>query len=344
MKKNHSKLLFQTVLLLINFLFLFQLQAEQTFLLLRADDRSGLLSLKDKVFTQCLSETSYLHASENGLIIYRKTEGANWHIAEIIVKNGRPELSSLDVPAELMASDLFPAFSRDGSKLLWVRYGKGGSTLCIWDRINKKVLRTDEIPGYVFLPSWSSDGKKVAFYLKEKSPVLTKDDYGLAFFDLVEKRLKQYPVSLPTRNSPQRDARPNWSNNSKYVFFEGRYEDVPNQFQLLVDTVSGQCFPCAEGLWINDADLIYLFSADGKKLNVYFNPITDVLNGKINLTDSSGEISIPGFLAFIVDRKTDTLFFQSDNWIVYSFRLKDNKEEMIGKFDFMIRNMSIIRR
>lgn len=315
--------------------------ADQTILLLQSEKQTDLLLVQSKKLIPLLKSTNYLQASEAGKIIYQVSENSPWQCAELSWSTDKFVLVPLETPSELTNQDVFPTFSPDGAKLFWIRYGDGKCVLHIWNFATKSYLPSKEIAGYAYLPAWSPDGSKLAFYLKEKSPDFLIDDYGFAVFDIMKNEIRKLPVSQRTRLSPQRDRRPSWSNNSQYVFYEGKYEFSKGHFQVLLNTATGKLHPCDIGIWINDSDLIYA-PPENEFMSLYFNRLNNVLNGEINLDKSMGKVNTPYFSAYTLERQTNTLYFQSDNHTVFAYHLNGNKEVSLGKVDFNIQTIVIL--
>ena len=323
------------------------LQGQQPFLLLHSKEKTGILSARGDMLQMIASETDYLQAAaEKGRIVYRPEANSPWRIIELSWNKTGLELTPGNVPAELTPSGVFPAFSPDGGKLFWCVYGNGMTELFLWDYAENKIILTRKIKGYAYLPSWSPDSRKIAFYLTEKSEMITQDDYGLAVFDMERNRIRTFPVSLRTRMSHQRDWKPLWSPNSKFVFYEGRYQESVRKFEILLDTDTGKLYPCDVGLWLNNAELLYLFPgpAPYNSLVVSVCPVESIMKGEQNSTRPIGKINADFLNACVFDHHAKVLYYQKTNRSVAAYSLEDKEERiLLKKFDFNVRDMTLLQ-
>jgi Tol biopolymer transport system component len=62
-----------------------------------------------------------------------------------------------------MSSDIFPAWSPDGTKIAFSSSRDGDSDIYVMDADGKNLIRLTRDPEYDSIPNWSPDGRKIAF-------------------------------------------------------------------------------------------------------------------------------------------------------------------------------------
>ncbi len=93
-------------------------------------------------------------------------------------------------------------------------------------------------------PSWSPDGKKVAFYYGGNSEVLFSGGFSVrSIFPDGAGEIEIAPPSMMTRYTPNRDLPPVWSKDGRSVFFEARYEGDPDGYHIYRVAVDGSSPP-----------------------------------------------------------------------------------------------------
>ena len=106
-----------------------------------------------------------------------------------------------------MTSDIFPAWSPDGTKIAFSSYRDGNSDIYVIDADGKNLIRLTQNPGYDSIPNWSPDGQRIAFTSRRDGNfevyVMNADGENLI-------RLTQ---------DPWNDGHPSWSPDGRKIAF-----------------------------------------------------------------------------------------------------------------------------
>ncbi len=138
-----------------------------------------------------------------------------------------------EVPVQLTGDefvDIDAAWSRDGKKIVFASDRKGNLDLYIREMATGKETLVLDAKDAVTLPSWSADGKKIAFY--EKDPV--------AFGRTALKYLDLGTGAVTTLYQPVFEgSQPSWSPDGRYVVisslvpYSSRYREGVNKFLVI---------------------------------------------------------------------------------------------------------------
>ena len=104
-----------------------------------------------------------------------------------------------------MTSDIFPAWSPDGTEIAFSSYRDGNSDIYVIDADGKNLIRLTQNPGYDSIPNWSPVGRKIAFTSHRNTEIHVMDVEGKNLIRL-------------TRN-PASDAHPSWSPDGQNIAF-----------------------------------------------------------------------------------------------------------------------------
>ena len=159
---------------------------------------------------------------DRGLIILALGEGGNTHLFTYQPSAAAP-LMRLTAGAW---DDITPAISPDGTRLAFASNRDGPWDLYIMDLSSGKISRLTDTPGYEASPSWSPDGRWLAYEAYMDILSLSKDgnDGGLDIYilsldgDQTPIRLTDDQSSSPTTISAA-DYAPAWSPQGRQVAF-----------------------------------------------------------------------------------------------------------------------------
>lgn len=287
---------------------------EKAYLLLYSSHKIEYLNLENRSVEPLIANIKYCHVSPHSRkILYRNENSPELFLGSLTMdKEGKLILDSVPVAYEFGPENVFFALSNDEKRLFWVKYQNRESIAHTMSLSDMSVKRYPAVPGFIFKASWSPDDEKVAFYLKEKSPDFSVDDYGLCFMEVKTGDKLTFPPSLPTRINPWRPQSPRWSGDSRYILYEGSYDEKSAYKNIIVDTVEKAKYQCKGGYWIDDHDLFFAeFSEDGSAMNFYKNDIQSVLKNKTSKTNMIGSLAVDGFLSVYYDSFARNLYFQS---------------------------------
>ena len=118
-------------------------------------------------------------------------------------------------------ADRYPIWSPDGQQLAWFSDQSGEYTLMIADQFGLDKPRSIALPNptFYFRPTWSPDGKYIAY---------TDTDYNLWYVNLESGQSKK--VDTERYAHPNRSMNPVWSPDSKWIAY-ARLQD--NQFKAI---------------------------------------------------------------------------------------------------------------
>jgi len=273
--------------------------------------------------------------SRNGeRIVFRKKGSDELNYGRIIDKN-----HSLSVESEAISGLSFTkndgsfVLSYDGKWLAWVNdHGANDgrsriltsslNVVCIND---KKQFKSYELKGQGLCPSWSPDGKRIAFYLRNLPA-----KYSICHVDLLSSEIKQFPPSLETRLTSIRDWAPLWSDDSKFFICEGRYSGSQSN-RLIIKVIDNTLTPCPDVYyyWSSNSEI---FIADPRidskyELHVY----------KCSVAALLSESQVAGEPVGIIDEPIGEFVFSSASSILFFCNFKT-----IWKYDFKLQKKTRI--
>lgn len=188
------------------------------------------------------------------------------------------------------AADRSPVWSPDGSKVAWFSDRSGEYTLMIGDQEGLEEARSITLPNqtFYFVPTWSPDGKYIAY---------TDTDYNLWFVDIDSGNAKK--VDTERYAHPNRSMNPVWSPDSKWITY---VRLLDSQFKVVkahnVDT--GETLQLTDGM--SDA-ISPVWDESGKYL--YFLASTNYGMGTGWLDMSSYNVPVTRALYMIVLNNDD---------------------------------------
>lgn len=158
-------------------------------------------------------------------------------------RNGTGEMRALceQAPPRLRASHIpalalpvaEPLEKRDlvlsprGDAVLYVSRPREGALSWVLYRQELKsgnMLKMTPDGGIARAPSWSPNGRKIAYYYGEGTDVLSQGGFSLWIMDSDGKNAKQLaPASKMTRYNPDRDVPPIWAPDGSKIIFEANY-------------------------------------------------------------------------------------------------------------------------
>ncbi len=136
-------------------------------------------------------------------------------------RTGQGDLYLLDVQAleqpprrlsdDPTASELFPSWSSDSSKIVYVGHSANGDNLWLLPNLTEKAVRLTDWDRSQLRPSYAPDGSRVAFYANH-------DDVGRFDLYVVEPRPGAVPTLLAKGVKPNATG-PSWTPDSSHIVF-----------------------------------------------------------------------------------------------------------------------------
>jgi hypothetical protein len=161
------------------------------------------------------------------------------------------------------------AISEDGKRVAWANYGPNKSDLIIeeYSENQPTVMCRLTIDGLILAPSWSPDGRLLAFFAGPPE-ALVRDGFSLMLLDMNSANnhpVSIAPPSLPTRLTPARSTL-SWTPDGKFIQFEANYEDKfsPNLTYLVSVDGRRMILFNSHGTWNKDGKHLYVIKGKGK--------------------------------------------------------------------------------
>jgi len=143
-------------------------------------------------------------------IAFAARTGQNWDIYSI-----RPDGTDLRRLTDHPEPDLAPAFSPDGSQLLFQSHRDGNWEIYLLDLHSGELTRLTDSPAFDGMPAWAPDGRRFAF-----------ESTRAGDLDIFIGSLDGGPLQNLTADSPYGDMEPAWSpDGSTIAFSSWRYGD-----------------------------------------------------------------------------------------------------------------------
>lgn len=305
---------------------------ENTFLIIASNpenDRFQLdyIHIQKRKINPLLKELDYFDISaQSKKIVYKKKEIDNLFLGEIRTDTMN-ELKLLEskINFPFTSNDIFFTLSSDGAFLIWARCNQKEKTssLFIMELATSSFRKICDITGFPYKMTCSPDNKMVAFYLKTKTINILIDDYAEAYTSIKTGHTVCFPQSLPTRPTPMRTWGPRWSNNSKYIFYEGRLHPESPYFVLLADTDRQKIYQCIGGYWFQNEVLV--IKPIAQKLKLYLNSLNSILNDSLD-NKFIGEINTPAFNVSYLQQDKNRLYFQTPFNVIAFYDFNNHKK------------------
>lgn len=143
-------------------------------------------------------------------IAFAARTGQNWDIYSI-----RPDGTDLRRLTDHPEPDLAPAFSPDGSQLLFQSHRDGNWEIYLLDLHSGELTRLTDSPAFDGMPAWAPDGRRFAF-----------ESTRAGDLDIFIGSLDGGPPQNLTADSPYGDMEPAWSPDGTTIAFSSwRYGD-----------------------------------------------------------------------------------------------------------------------
>ncbi len=274
-------------------------------------------------------------------IIFQKN-GSNELFSAQIIDRGNDELrlnesSSL---GQFNNNDVFFTISNKGDKIFWAKYENGRSSLWVMTLPDGNFVTCGEVNGYPYRPSWSYQDEFIAFYLKEESPSLQYDDYGMACINLKTGKILLFSKSKPIRPTPLRTWGPSWNNNDSFVAYEGTYDNFAKRRVLLLDIAKEKLIPFIRGYWVGNDRICYVKDVStSNSMEFLTNNITKVIENDYSRASKIGEIDLDAFSCVYYDDYNKRLYFQTLHGVLgyYDFNLQKKIE--IKKINQLVKKL-----
>ena len=154
--------------------------------------------------------------------------------------------SKLEVPFPNLGEIDTPSFSPDGKKVVFSALSGGFSDLFIYDLDTKALRHVTEDAFADLQPTWSPDGRQIAFVTDRFSTdlaTLRAGNYRLAILDVESGTIAEVPTFEKGKN-----INPQWTKDGKGLYFLSDHTGITNVYRLdvasrdlfqLTDLISG---------------------------------------------------------------------------------------------------------